>query len=267
MQAYLLDWLNLLVRWFHTITGIAWIGASFYFVWLDNHLLAPKDQSAADKGVSGELWAVNGGGFYNAQKYRVAPATLPEPLHWFKWEAYTTWISGFFLLCLMYYVSAEVYLVDRNVADIGKIAAIAIGIGSLVGGWLVYDLLCKSALGKNDAVLGLVLFVLSVAAASGLCQVFTGRAAYIHCRPSRGSSRLPSSPLRSHQPAPQALRPWPRRTNSPGSAQSCRCAAQSVTHRRRPSPASRSHRKASCWTRPIASPRKPSRSINRFQAA
>ncbi len=180
MEAYLLDWLNLLLRWFHMITGIAWIGASFYFVWLDNHLLAPKDKAAADKGVSGELWAVHGGGFYNAQKYKVAPATLPEPLHWFKWEAYTTFISGFFLLCLMYYVGAEVYLIDRSVADIGKAAAIAIGIGSLVVGWLVYDLLCKSPLGKNDAVLGGVLFVLTVAAAWGLCQMFSGRGAYIH---------------------------------------------------------------------------------------
>jgi uncharacterized membrane protein len=180
MEAYILDWLNLLVRWFHMITGIAWIGASFYFVWLDNHLLAPKDKSAADKGVSGELWAVHGGGFYNAQKYRVAPALLPEPLHWFKWEAYTTFISGFFLLCLMYYVSAEVYLIDRNVADIGKAAAIGIGVGTLVAGWVVYDLLCKSPLGKNDAALGGVLFVLTVAAAWGLCQVFSGRGAYIH---------------------------------------------------------------------------------------
>ena len=180
MEAYLLDWLNLLVRWFHMITGIAWIGASFYFVWLDNHLLPPKDKSAADKGVSGELWAVHGGGFYNAQKYKVAPATLPEPLHWFKWEAYTTFISGFFLLCLMYYVSAEVYLIDPRVADIGKATAIAIGIGTLVGGWIVYDLLCKSPLGKNDKALGGVLFVLTVAAAWGLCQVFSGRGAYIH---------------------------------------------------------------------------------------
>jgi len=180
MEAYILDWLNLLVRWFHMITGIAWIGASFYFVWLDDHLLAPKDKSAVDKGVSGELWAVHGGGFYNAQKYRVAPATLPEPLHWFKWEAYTTFISGFFLLCLMYYVSAGVYLIDRNVADIGSVAAIAIGVGTLAGGWIVYDLLCKSPLGKNDAVLGVVLFLLTVAAAWGLCQIFSGRGAYIH---------------------------------------------------------------------------------------
>jgi uncharacterized membrane protein len=180
MEAYLLDWLNLLVRWFHMITGIAWIGASFYFVWLDNHLLAPREKSAADGGVSGELWAIHGGGFYNAQKYKVAPATLPEPLHWFKWEAYTTFISGFFLLCLMYYVGAEVYLIDRNVADIGRAAAIAIGVGTLAGGWIVYDLLCKSPLGKNDAALGGVLLVLTVAAAWGLCQVFSGRGAYIH---------------------------------------------------------------------------------------
>ena len=180
MEPYILDWLNLLVRWFHMITGIAWIGASFYFVWLDNHLLAPKEKSAADKGVSGELWAVHGGGFYNAQKYRVAPATLPEPLHWFKWEAYTTFMSGFLLLCLMYYVGAGVYLIDRNVADIGKVAAIAIGVGTLAGGWIVYDLLCKSPLGRNDAALGGVLFVLTVAAAWGLCQVFSGRGAYIH---------------------------------------------------------------------------------------
>ena len=180
MEAYLLDWLNLLLRWFHMITGVAWIGASFYFVWLDNHLLPPKDSAAAEKGVSGELWAVHGGGFYNAQKYRVAPAQLPAPLHWFKWEAYTTWISGFFLLCLVYYVGAEVYLIDRNIADIGKFAAIATGLGTLAAGWIVYDLLCKSALGKNDAALGGVLFVLTVAAAWGLCQVFSGRGAFIH---------------------------------------------------------------------------------------
>lgn len=180
MEAYLLDWLNLLVRWFHMITGVAWIGASFYFVWLDNHLLPPKDSAAAASGVSGELWAVHGGGFYNAQKYKVAPAQLPAPLHWFKWEAYTTWISGFFLLCLVYYVGAEVYLIDRNIADIGKFAAIATGLGTLAAGWIVYDLLCKSPLGKNDAALGGVLFVLTVAAAWGLCHVFSGRGAFIH---------------------------------------------------------------------------------------
>jgi len=180
MEAYLLDWLNLLGRWLHLITGIAWIGASFYFVWLDNHLLPPKDSKAADKGVGGELWAVHGGGFYHAQKYRVAPGTLPEPLHWFKWEAYWTWMSGFFMLCLVYYVGADLYLIDKSVAAIDKTTAIAIGLGTLVGGWVVYDRLCASPLGKNDRALGAVLAILLIGAAYGLCHVFSGRGAFIH---------------------------------------------------------------------------------------
>ncbi|HVY04605.1 MAG TPA: urate hydroxylase PuuD [Burkholderiales bacterium] len=180
MEAYLLDWLNLLVRWFHMITGIAWIGASFYFVWLDNHLVAPKDRTLTDKGVSGELWAVHGGGFYNAQKYGVAPAVLPESLHWFKWEAYTTWISGFFMLCLLYYVGADVYLIDRGVADIGRFTAIAIGLLTMAGGWIVYDLLCKSPLGNKETALAGVLFLFTAVVAWGLCHVFSGRGAFIH---------------------------------------------------------------------------------------
>ncbi len=177
MEAYLLDWLNLLARWLHLIVGIAWIGASFYFVWLDNHLLPLKSPQA---GISGELWAVHGGGFYNARKYPLGPDVLPEPLHWFKWEAYTTWMSGFFLLCLVYYVSADAYLIDRSVADIGRGAAIAIGLGTLAGGWIVYDLLCRSPLGANERGLAAVLAVLVGAAAFGLCHVFSGRGAFIH---------------------------------------------------------------------------------------
>ena len=177
MEAYLLDWLNLLARWLHLIVGIAWIGASFYFVWLDNHLLPLKSPQA---GISGELWAVHGGGFYNARKYPLGPDVLPEPLHWFKWEAYTTWMSGFFLLCLVYYVSADAYLIDRSVADIGRGAAIAIGLGTLAGGWIVYDLLCRSPLGANERRLAAVLAVLVGAAAFGLCHVFSGRGAFIH---------------------------------------------------------------------------------------
>jgi uncharacterized membrane protein len=180
MEAYLLDWLNLLGRWIHLITGIAWIGASFYFVWLDNHLLPPIDPELDRKGVGGELWAVHGGGFYNAQKYKIAPAILPAHLHWFKWEAYSTLISGFFLLCLIYYVGADVYLIDKSVADIGRATAIAIGLATLTGGWIVYDLLCKSPLGRNDNALALVLAVLLTAAAYGLCHVFSARGAYIH---------------------------------------------------------------------------------------
>jgi uncharacterized membrane protein len=180
MEAYLLDWLNLLGRWLHLVTGIAWIGASFYFVWLDDHLQPPSDPDLQKKGVSGELWAVHGGGFYQAQKYRVAPALLPASLHWFKWEAYWTWMSGFFLLCLIYYVGAGVYLVDKNVADISSTTAVAIGLGTLVAGWIIYDRLCASPLGGNARALALVLTLLLVLAAYGLCHVFSGRGAYIH---------------------------------------------------------------------------------------
>lgn len=180
MEAYLFDWLNLLGRWVHMITGIAWIGASFYFVWLDNHLVAPTDPKLRDAGVSGELWAVHGGGFYNPQKYRSAPASLPEQLHWFKWEAYTTWISGMFMLGLIYYAGAGVYLVDKNVANISPSAAIGIGLAALAGGWIVYDRLCASRLGNNERALALVMTVLLSVAAWGLCQVFSGRGAFIH---------------------------------------------------------------------------------------
>jgi uncharacterized membrane protein len=150
MEAYILDWLNLLARWVHFITGVAWIGSSFYFVWLDNHLEAPKIAADGEKGVGGELWSVHGGGFYHAQKYRVAPRVLPATLHWFKWEAYSTWISGMFLLALVYWYGAEVYLIDRGVADLSP--ALATGLAALLLGvsWLAYDVLCKSPLGKHE---------------------------------------------------------------------------------------------------------------------
>ena len=180
MEAYIVDWLNILGRWAHFITGIAWIGSSFYFIWLDNHLVAPQEAADDEKGVGGELWSVHGGGFYHAQKYRVAPRSLPEALHWFKWEAYTTWITGMFLLILVYWYGAEVYLVDRSVADLTATAAIVIAVIFLVGGWLVYDLLCKTPLGKNDDAFSAVLLVLIAALAWGLCQLFSGRGAYIH---------------------------------------------------------------------------------------
>lgn len=179
MTPYLLDWLNLLGRWLHVIAGIAWIGASFYFVWLDNHLLAPTRKELKDAGVGGELWAVHGGGFYNAQKYRVAPETLPGTLHWFYWEAYTTWLSGFFLLCLMYYGQAEIYLIDASVAALSKPLAIALGLGFLAGGWLIYDALCRSPLGRNERALGAVIALLLCAEAYALCHLFSGRGAWI----------------------------------------------------------------------------------------
>jgi len=180
MESYIVEWLNILARWLHFITGIAWIGSSFYFVWLDNHLQAVKDPADDKKGVGGEVWSVHGGGFYHAQKYKVAPAKLPETLHWFKWEAYTTWMSGMFLLALIYWYGAEVYLIDRNVAELSTPAAVGIAIAFLAGGWIVYDLLCKSPLGKDDDILGGVLLVLTGLLAWGLCELYSGRGAYIH---------------------------------------------------------------------------------------
>jgi uncharacterized membrane protein len=179
MSAFVIEFLGLLGRWVHLITGIAWIGASFYFVWLDNHLLPPVDESLARKGVGGELWAVHGGGFYNAQKYRVAPEVLPHSLHWFYWEAYSTLLSGFLLMGLLYYAQAEIYLIDPRVAALSKPQAIAISLGFIVGGWLVYDAFCRSPLVRRPTWLAAVIALLSCAAAYGLCHLFSGRGAFI----------------------------------------------------------------------------------------
>lgn len=180
MEGYIADWLNLLIRWVHVITGVAWIGASFYFVWLDDHLKAPKDPADDEKGVGGEVWSVHGGGFYHAQKYKVAPAQLPEQLHWFKWEAYTTWMSGIFMTALVYWYGADVYLIDRSVADFSVPTAVSIAIAFIVGGWLVYDLLCKSPLARDTRVFAVILFALTGLLAWGLSELFGGRGAYIH---------------------------------------------------------------------------------------
>ncbi|MDH4047207.1 MAG: urate hydroxylase PuuD [Gammaproteobacteria bacterium] len=180
MEAYLVDWLNLLGRWLHVITGIAWIGSSFYFVWLDNHLQPPAALSDDDKGVGGELWSVHGGGFYHAQKYRVAPAVLPQSLHWFKWEAYSTWMSGMFLLALIYWYGADIYLIDRSVADLSPAFAVVTAILIIAGGWFVYDLLCRSPLGANENALAGMLLLLCGVLAWGLCELYSGRGAYIH---------------------------------------------------------------------------------------
>ena len=181
LAPYGLEWLNLLVRWLHIITGIAWIGASFYFVWLDNTIKPPPPGSdLAKKGVAGELWAVHGGGFYHPQKYLVAPPELPKELHWFKWEAYSTWLSGFALLFIVYYLNAQAMMVDRSVADLTSWQAVGIGLGSLAVGWLVYDLLCKSPLGKHDLAFGAVVFFFLVASAYVLTHLLSGRAAYLH---------------------------------------------------------------------------------------
>ncbi len=175
MEAYLLDWLNLLLRWAHVIVGIAWIGASFYFIWLDNHL-----EPSGDPRLAGELWAIHGGGFYRAEKYRLGPAGLPKTLHWFKWEAYWTWMTGFALLCALYYANAELYLIDAAVMPLSKPAAIGIGLGTLIAALVVYEGLCRSPLGRNDLLLSGVLFALLAFTAWGLTHLFSARGAFIH---------------------------------------------------------------------------------------
>jgi uncharacterized membrane protein len=177
MDPYANEWLDLLVRWLHVIAAIAWIGASFYFIALDNHLRPPEDEADNERGVGGEAWEIHGGGFYQVQKYRVAPRTLPEPLHWFKWEAYTTWLSGFALLIVLYYVNANTYLIDRSVADLRPWQAIGISVALLAAAWLVYDGLCR--LIPNDLALAAVLLVLVTLAAWGVSHLFSGRAEYI----------------------------------------------------------------------------------------
>jgi len=179
MDAYAGEWLQLLIRWVHLITGIAWIGASFYFIWLDNSLQPPALARDADEGVGGELWAIHGGGFYHVQKFRVAPAELPPLLHWFKWEAYSTWLSGFALLVVLYWWHADVYLVDRSVSSITPVQAVLLSAALLVGAWLVYDQLCKRLGFAHERVLAIVLVAMLTAVAWGLSHVFSGRAMYL----------------------------------------------------------------------------------------
>jgi uncharacterized membrane protein len=178
LDAYTTDWLNLLTRWLHVIAAIVWIGSSFYFIALDNHLRPPKDERDAEEGVGGEAWEVHGGGFYNVQKYRVAPRVLPETLHWFKWEAYTTWLSGFVLMIVLYYLNADTYLIDKDVADLSAGAAVAISIGLLAASWVVYDGLCR-ILASRPLVLAAVLLAFVTLAAWGVSHLFSGRALYL----------------------------------------------------------------------------------------
>jgi uncharacterized membrane protein len=174
--SYLLDWLNLLARWAHLIVGIAWIGSSFYFVWLDNSLEPPKTGNPRHLG---ELWSVHGGGFYNNVKFKGAPETMPEHLHWFYWESYSTWLTGFFLMCVLYYAGADTYLIDRSIADLTKWQAIGAGLAFLAGGWIVYDLLCR-ALHHSGRALGAAVIAYCVVAAWALTHLFSGRGAFVH---------------------------------------------------------------------------------------
>nr|MDQ3824075.1 urate hydroxylase PuuD [Actinomycetota bacterium] len=177
VDPYVREWLDLLLRSLHVIAGIVWIGTSFYFVALDHHLTPARDGADVDKGVGGEAWEIHGGGFYLVQKYRVAPQELPETLYWFKWEAYTTWLSGFALLVVFYYLDAETYLVDANVADIPVWAAIAVSLAGLAVAWLAYDLLCRVV--RDDRLVLVAVVVLTAAAAWGAGQLLSPRAALL----------------------------------------------------------------------------------------
>jgi len=181
MESYYLDWANLLLRWVHVITAIAWIGSSFYFVFLDSSLTPPVDEDLKRQGVSGELWAVHGGGFYHPVKFNVSPPKLPSHLHWFYWESYSTWLSGFSLFTVSYLWSASTYLIDKSKMDWAPATAIAVALAFLVVFWLLYDLICRT-LGQRkhgDAIVGGLVFLLVCLASWLACHWFAGRAAFL----------------------------------------------------------------------------------------
>ena len=181
MSAYAIDWLSLVVRWLHFTAGVAWIGTSLYFVWLDDSLTPPAKAEDARAGVAGELWSVHGGGFYHNQKYLTGPANEPltPNLHWFKWEAYTTWLSGMTMLAIVYWIGASAYLIDKNVLALTSAQAIGLSVVSIIAGYLAYEVLCR-LFEKNALALGVAVFAFMVFAAWALSHVFGARAAYMH---------------------------------------------------------------------------------------
>ncbi len=179
MYTYITDWLNLVIRFLHVITGIAWIGASFYFIWLDNALREPPEWKK-QKGIKGDVWAIHGGGIYEVAKYQLAPEVMPKTLHWFKWEAYSTGITGFLLLSLIYYVGANTYLIDPAKAAINPWLGVLIGISALLSGWFIYDYLCKTALVNKGFYFALTMVAILTTYTFILSSVFSDRAAYIH---------------------------------------------------------------------------------------
>jgi len=181
METYLLDWANLLLRWAHVVVAIAWIGSSFYFVFLDSSLTPPVDEDLKRQGVNGELWAVHGGGFYHPVKFNVAPPKLPEHLHWFYWESYSTWLTGFALFAISYLWSADTYLVDRTLVDWSPAVAGAVAVSFLAVFWLLYDAVCRwlGARANGDAIVGALVVVLVCLASWLACHWFAGRAAFL----------------------------------------------------------------------------------------
>lgn len=224
IEAYVLDWLNLALRWAHVITGIAWIGSSFYFMWLDQRLnVPPRDPESPE--VAGDLWAVHGGGFYHAQKYKVAPGTLPEPLHWFKWEAYFTWITGFLLFTVVYYANAGALLVDPAVADLGEPLAIATSVLLVIVGWLIYDGLCRLRLG--DGAFLAVGLLLVLALCFGLTQLYAGRGAFLQAGVMLGTL-MAANVWRVIIPSQKALVAAKQRGETPDAALGLRAKQRSV---------------------------------------
>ena len=181
MESYLLDWANLLLRWVHVITAIAWVGSSFYFVFLDSSLTPPVDEDLKKQGVSGELWAVHGGGFYHPVKFAVKPPTLPAHLHWFYWESYSTWLTGFALFTVSYLWNASVYLIDKSLMNWSPGAAVGVALSFFVVFWMLYDAICQIfGKGKNgDPIVGALVAVLVCAASWLACHWFAGRAAFL----------------------------------------------------------------------------------------
>src|SRR5438128_2943245 len=179
VDPYLVGWLDLVFRWFHVIASIVWIGTSFYFVALDSHLLPPEDERDRDRGVGGETWEIHGGGFYRLEKFRVAPERLPEPLHWFKWEAYWTWLSGFALFVVLYYLQAHANLIDPSVAQVSTAEAVGASVGLLIAAWIFYDVLCRTLGRRSELALALAILGLVTGTSYGVARLFAARAAYL----------------------------------------------------------------------------------------
>jgi uncharacterized membrane protein len=215
MEGFALAWLNLLLRWAHFIAGVAWIGASFYFNWLENHLR----RSGQPEHIAGDLWAVHGGGFYYLRKLARAPSELPPQLHWFKWEAYATWLTGFALLCVVFYWQARSYMIDPQVAELAPGVAIAIGIAALIASWLVYDGMCRRPLlVDKDRLLGALIFGWFALLAFFLSQWLSGRAAYLHVGAAMGTVMV-ANVFRVIIPAQKGLVAAVGRTDGPDGAQ------------------------------------------------
>ncbi|MDN5620311.1 MAG: urate hydroxylase PuuD [Psychrobacter sp.] len=214
MGAYLLEWLSLFFRWFHVIAGVAWIGASFYFVWLDLSLRKPP-QWKADKGISGDLWAVHGGGFYEIAKYKLEPEEMPKTLHWFKWEAYTTWLTGAAMMSIVYYANATAYLIDPSKVPFTSIGAIATSLLFLFGSYFIYEVIVRSHLGKNAFIFSTLIFILLVIASWGSYQLFSDRASFIHIGAILGTVMV-GNVFFGIMPAQRALVDCVRRGEKPG---------------------------------------------------